>query len=1151
MVLPAPAPDAHPAPAVRPWVDRIVKLFRLVERGFLVLVDRAHDAQLGALVRALSVDHPALQVVTEAPRVEDAPAGSVVVLATRVEDALWLNIARPIFAKRALRVVLWSKAEVTAELSRRAPDFFSWIERHVECPGGPPPFAVAGLRAALRMRARAVAFRGEGLEEAFAAALPGRSLRRVNAALIYEGLLGMARSAGRDWIAWSDLGDERTLRRVRWVIAQSGRRARDIVIDAPGRAPGLWPAHARTEDLGAAISALGAAGADSAGRLAALLDLEPEAILLTAAVLGAGMSRADIEDALREAPDGGAAVAAFGRARMDPRAVAAFDAPPPVLRAFSMDPEVIRARAALQAAEQRIGRLWSFDKAGPAESTSVDPIEAALRLRPSGRAAWAALAREAARLEEPHVAFGWRARAIDFAALQRLDEEADTLIREERWSREEFERLWRAALIEAEGDESWLGFLSYPADPEWLPPRPETAAQGHGYQRIPRDVAQLIHKLERGWSPRVVLSRTGVFSWNDQPVPSAHAEITWEGSSARVEVTCSSDDAEGVLRHQEALVPGRVYRNTLRTEHASGWRLEAKGAVVETIFPRSRRSDAWWSRFTVRVLGWRATRGQDMPSLWLAPLEKPLRVRLGNLVVVGIPMNLISGYSQYQPGWGWGHWRLQGAYTYSLVSLGERPERRQFLIIEPPAGVELDVEVWHRDMMALEFVWGEPLQCPVAYGLRGAEVVACMSTGRDKAPPGARTPAIWDHLEDFEYWIEPFFSKLSRALRAEATPKLILPVTAALSRHRFVDETVRELCAALTSFATWTLRGARDDATLVRTEAWSAWLARHDEEIHALAEPMAALELLENLRAAARRTPRQRLDRALRRLGIEVPRDTLDEIALYDERLRGLGALTEELARSDHEHERQWRLVETLRTVLVAMVAATVGYHGVIRGIGPDEGPPSWWHVDPEEEKALYRYHVAVTAPAPVSIPRLAPGEVLLLVEHDRHRAIVEGLLSAAGLPVTRVHILSAEGRAGLRELVHAVETPAPAILAGWRPTGAQDPVEELRSELGLHERAKVFCAVPDVEAWLLADDDLARRRAGGDPDLLARLDALPVPDKIPDPFEAACRLVGPPETWTLACEVNIQRAAAQSSTLRHFLGWMAETLGVGRVGNA
>jgi len=92
----------------------------------------------------------------------------------RPEDAAWLNVARPLFAERALRVVLWSKAKTTASLARHAPDFFDWIARRVECPATQPHHAISGLRAALRARAWAVDWQGAALDEAFAQPRAGR-----------------------------------------------------------------------------------------------------------------------------------------------------------------------------------------------------------------------------------------------------------------------------------------------------------------------------------------------------------------------------------------------------------------------------------------------------------------------------------------------------------------------------------------------------------------------------------------------------------------------------------------------------------------------------------------------------------------------------------------------------------------------------------------------------------------------------------------------------------------------------------------------------------------------------------------------------------------------------------------------------------------
>jgi hypothetical protein len=350
MVLPTSPPDAQLGPgSVTSWAERVARLFRLVERGILALVDRANDAELGTLVRALVADHPDLRVLTEAAQVEQVPHGSVLVLAIRPEDATWLNMARPIFAERALRVVLWSHAEVTASLARRAPDFFDWVGRRFECPSGPPAFTVRGLQASLRARAWAVAFRGPSLETAFAVAFPKRALVKANATMPDDELVAVARGAGASWIAWSNILDERAALRIRKLVNRAGRRGRNILDNPLFHAPEAWPVHDSTVALPDAAKTLAAAGALQAGRLAALLDLEPEAVGLAADQLEAGDSPAKIEAAIVSAVDPGAAMGrlAGSRANLDPILVAAYRVSAPFLRAFAADPQVRKASAIL------------------------------------------------------------------------------------------------------------------------------------------------------------------------------------------------------------------------------------------------------------------------------------------------------------------------------------------------------------------------------------------------------------------------------------------------------------------------------------------------------------------------------------------------------------------------------------------------------------------------------------------------------------------------------------------------------------------------------------------------------------------------------------------------------------------------------------
>ena len=144
-------------------------------------------------MRSLLPAHPDLEVHTDAVRLARAAKGSLIILVPDPEQATWLNLERPIFANRALRVILFSTAETSSVLARRAPDFFSWISHRIECPEGPPLHAVRGIRAALRSRARGIAWAGGDFEAAFHAALPGRALVRASAAMPYEQMVEAAK----------------------------------------------------------------------------------------------------------------------------------------------------------------------------------------------------------------------------------------------------------------------------------------------------------------------------------------------------------------------------------------------------------------------------------------------------------------------------------------------------------------------------------------------------------------------------------------------------------------------------------------------------------------------------------------------------------------------------------------------------------------------------------------------------------------------------------------------------------------------------------------------------------------------------------------------------------------------------------------------
>jgi tetratricopeptide (TPR) repeat protein len=281
----------------------------------LVIVDDARPERLGDLVRSLLPDHPDLEVHAKAPRLARAAKGALVILVPDPAHADWLNQERPVFSNRELRVILFSDTATTALLSRCAPDFFSWISHRVECPAGPPRFAIHRLRAALLARSRGVAWLRGDLEATFREALPGRPLVRVTASLPYEEMVAAAKPGGKGWVAWSDVDGPFRLRRVRWAATEAGRRARMVLVDPSVEAPGFALVRGEPLPVQVALTRLEEAGAKHAGRLAALLDLEPDAVDVAVALLRAGEDEAAIERAAMNAEDPGAAVARMARAR--------------------------------------------------------------------------------------------------------------------------------------------------------------------------------------------------------------------------------------------------------------------------------------------------------------------------------------------------------------------------------------------------------------------------------------------------------------------------------------------------------------------------------------------------------------------------------------------------------------------------------------------------------------------------------------------------------------------------------------------------------------------------------------------------------------------------------------------------------------------
>lgn len=325
---------------------------RLTRAGILIHVDQALPHYLGGLVRALLDEYPDIEVLTDVRAAADAPVGSVLVLVPKAEDADWLNLQRPIFSQRQLKAILFCDRATTLALAERAVDFFDWVSQHHDCPQGPSPYAMFGLRRAFAAKAPGMMWIGadadvEGMWRVLSATFPGETLQWVLPQRDYEEIVETIRRAGDGWVACR-IRAESHVTRFRWALAEAGKRTRAIAVMERPECPGWWLVHDRQSSLVEAQERLKALGIHRPGRLAALTGLEPEAVDLAQQLLEEGFTEADLVALLAKENDPGAALAkkAHAMGLVDVESVVWRKASPPLLRGLDDAADVHEIRAA-------------------------------------------------------------------------------------------------------------------------------------------------------------------------------------------------------------------------------------------------------------------------------------------------------------------------------------------------------------------------------------------------------------------------------------------------------------------------------------------------------------------------------------------------------------------------------------------------------------------------------------------------------------------------------------------------------------------------------------------------------------------------------------------------------------------------------------
>ncbi|MCY1047649.1 DUF4276 family protein [Corallococcus sp. bb12-1] len=170
--------------------------------------------------------------------------------------------------------------------------------------------------------------------------------------------------------------------------------------------------------------------------------------------------------------------------------------------------------------------------------------------------------------------------------------------------------------------------------------------------------------------------------------------------------------------------------------------------------------------------------------------------------------------------------------------------------------------------------------------------------------------------------------------------------------------------------------------------------------------------------------------------------------------------------------------------------------------------------------------------------------KLLLFVEGPTDVKIVNWLLDAADYPHKQLHIIPMGGKKNIASLIKSTSTKQRiryAVLIDLDETGVADAAERARQQMG-HPAVDVFCAVPEIEAWLFADKTTALTHARSDEARLI-LSHVPLPEAIPHPRKLARSLFGPPDAWDFMRQINIEHAAAMSPSMRTFLVGMGKLL--------
>lgn len=170
-----------------------------------------------------------------------------------------------------------------------------------------------------------------------------------------------------------------------------------------------------------------------------------------------------------------------------------------------------------------------------------------------------------------------------------------------------------------------------------------------------------------------------------------------------------------------------------------------------------------------------------------------------------------------------------------------------------------------------------------------------------------------------------------------------------------------------------------------------------------------------------------------------------------------------------------------------------------------------------------------------------------ILVEGRTDSEIVKNILMAAEVPMDSIKIKAIQGKKKMKDVMLPIKLTGEnfLVLIDSDKLFVKDSIKEAQIQLDTKDE-NVFCAVPEIESWLFADDNLFKREVIHRVDKINRDEALDILDRIIQTDE----LIYPKKVlnimglmgrgikfdFSFLREMNIERACIRSTSLRNFL---------------